>query len=72
MPLQRFYHDISLMEVTSLTQLIAYTLLSEMISVVTHVFVRTKRILFFKRLTNYILSCSLCCEQRNVRPHKFP
>jgi len=38
MPLQSFNQDVTLMEVTSLTQLTAYMLFSEMLSVVTHVF----------------------------------
>jgi hypothetical protein len=38
MLLQSFIQDVTLMEVTSLTQLIAHMLSSEMLSVVTHVF----------------------------------
>ena len=38
MPLQNFNQDVTLVEVTSLTQLRAYMLFSEMLSVVTHVF----------------------------------
>jgi hypothetical protein len=37
MPLQSFYQDITLMDVTSFTKPIAYMLFSEMMSVVTHV-----------------------------------